>query len=164
MGKACINCGDIICGEVHNSRKYCFNCSPSGSIRPNRSNLACNKCGKLNPKNGKVCYSCVHEEQWGKRADKIYKIVGTACWHCLYDKGMAGIPVLDFHHLDPSQKSFHVNKREGSTYQWDKVWAEMKKCVLLCARCHREVHAGLITEEEIRNVYSNKWREILSKV
>jgi hypothetical protein len=46
---------------------------------------------------------------------------------------------LDFHHIDPTTKD------EGicvliSTGIWDKVKAELDKCILVCANCHREMH------------------------
>ena len=50
---------------------------------------------------------------------------------------------LDFHHLDPAEKEFDI-----STYLscgWAKIHDEMLKCVVLCANCHRKVHAGKIT-------------------
>ena len=61
---------------------------------------------------------------------------GGKCSCCGYDKC---IGALEFHHLDPTQKDFHL----GGKYQtasWDKIRKELDKCVLLCANCHREVH------------------------
>lgn len=49
---------------------------------------------------------------------------------------------LEFHHLDPSEKDFVIST--SATRSWEKVEAEMLKCVVLCANCHRKVHAGLI--------------------
>lgn len=49
---------------------------------------------------------------------------------------------LTFHHLDPSQKDFNVS---GTTIAWERVKVELDKCVLLCCRCHGEVHDELIT-------------------
>lgn len=50
---------------------------------------------------------------------------------------------LDLHHLDPSQKDFEISSwRIGSR---TKLWAEIAKCVVLCANCHRKVHSGRIT-------------------
>ena len=46
--------------------------------------------------------------------------------------------VLDFHHLEPKNKKFAIGTglyRNG----WDKIVAEISKCVLLCANCHRTV-------------------------
>lgn len=49
---------------------------------------------------------------------------------------------LDLHHRDPTQKDFGVaNYRNASTA---KFGAELDKCAVLCANCHRKVHAGLI--------------------
>ena len=48
---------------------------------------------------------------------------------------------LDFHHLDPTKKDNEV--RRCSTQK--KAREEIAKCVVLCANCHRKVHAGLLT-------------------
>ena len=61
--------------------------------------------------------------------------VGGRCQKCGYNKNLAA---LDFHHQDPSQKEFTWNS--VSVKPWDKIIEEMKKCVLLCANCHREEH------------------------
>ncbi|WNL63194.1 hypothetical protein [Citrobacter phage Tr1] len=31
-----------------------------------------------------------------------------------------------------------------NSWKKEKLIAEIKKCVLLCSNCHREVHAGLL--------------------
>jgi hypothetical protein len=51
---------------------------------------------------------------------------------------------LEFHHLDPNEKDFSIS-RSGHCTAWDKVKLELDKCILVCANCHREIHAGLIT-------------------
>lgn len=68
--------------------------------------------------------------------------------------------MLDFHHIDPSIKSFCLSAGEMVNMALAKVLAEMKKCVLLCCRCHREVEAGLYSAEEINNLYHEKWSNI----
>lgn len=50
--------------------------------------------------------------------------------------------VFEFHHLDASKKEFAISAG-GITRRWEKIEAELAKCVLLCANCHRETHAGL---------------------
>lgn len=49
---------------------------------------------------------------------------------------------LDFHHRNPEVKSFGLSVR-GLTRSWEKIKKEIDKCVLICANCHREVHAGI---------------------
>ena len=63
---------------------------------------------------------------------------GGCCQVCGYDRC---IEALEFHHLDPSQKDFGISKK-GYTRSWEKVKEEVEKCILLCANCHREAHAG----------------------
>ncbi len=50
---------------------------------------------------------------------------------------------LDFHHTDPGKKEFGVSRilhhSSGS------VMKEVSKCVVLCANCHRKLHAGYIS-------------------
>ena len=47
--------------------------------------------------------------------------------------------VLDFHHTDPSQKEGNVH-RLAANGQYKKALEETKKCVVLCANCHRVHH------------------------
>ena len=50
--------------------------------------------------------------------------------------------VFDFHHRDPRLKSFGISEN-GIPRPWTKIRNELAKCVMLCANCHREVHAGI---------------------
>jgi transposase-like protein len=64
---------------------------------------------------------------------------GGACILC----GYSGTPAaLHFHHVDPTTKSFGVGYT-GVTRSLAAARAEAAKCVLLCARCHAEVEAGV---------------------
>lgn len=65
---------------------------------------------------------------------------GNQCQCCGYN---ACLDALEFHHFDSSQKDFSIAAK-GYTRSWDKVKTELDKCVLVCANCHREIHAGII--------------------
>lgn len=45
--------------------------------------------------------------------------------------------VLDFHHKDPANKVAEVSQLISSTH---KMLAEIAKCIVLCANCHRRSH------------------------
>jgi len=81
-----------------------------------------------------------------KRRNKIKKLAvdykGGQCSKCEYNKC---ISALEFHHVLPEHKDFSIS-REGNTRSWEKVKAEIDKCILVCANCHREIH-----EEERNN-------------
>jgi hypothetical protein len=47
---------------------------------------------------------------------------------------------LQFHHLDPSQKAFSINRGVVMKMPLDVILAEMAKCILLCANCHAKEH------------------------
>lgn len=64
---------------------------------------------------------------------------GGKCMLCGYSKCQ---DALDFHHKDPSKKDFGLSVK-GLTRSWDKIVSEIDKCVLVCANCHREIHAGI---------------------
>jgi hypothetical protein len=51
---------------------------------------------------------------------------------------------LDFHHLDPTQKEYTIGSL-SSKIKFEKLLLEIDKCVVLCANCHRKVHANLIS-------------------
>ncbi len=64
---------------------------------------------------------------------------GGKCQLCGYNKC---VQALEFHHFDSIEKDFGVSA-DGITRSWNRVKAELEKCILLCANCHREVHSGL---------------------
>jgi len=64
---------------------------------------------------------------------------GGKCQICGYDKYVGS---FDLHHKGDSPKEFGLSSR-GLTRSWSKIKKESDKCILLCANCHREVHAGV---------------------
>lgn len=88
------------------------------------------------------CARCVTQAVTERRR-KVKEILvdeaGGACAACGY---RACIGVLQFHHLDPSTKRFHLG-RDGVTRSIAAARAEARKCILLCANCHTEVELGV---------------------
>ena len=54
---------------------------------------------------------------------------------------------LDLHHTDPSEKEFTIASAVRQ-FSEKRLQSEILKCVVLCANCHRKVHAGIIQLEE----------------
>jgi len=50
---------------------------------------------------------------------------------------------LDLHHRDPEQKLYEVSALIGRSTSWEMIEAEAKKCDVMCANCHRKLHAPL---------------------
>lgn len=57
---------------------------------------------------------------------------------CGFDEYIEG---FDVHHVDPVFKDFNLSK-PPSRKDWNLIEYELRGCVLLCATCHRGVHAG----------------------
>lgn len=88
------------------------------------------------------CAKC-RSEAVARRRRKVKEILvaeaGGKCLLCGYSKHSVA---LQFHHLDPSTKSFGLGVR-GITRSIAKLREEAEKCILLCANCHAEVEAGV---------------------
>ncbi len=69
----------------------------------------------------------------------VVEYLGGKCIKCGYDHCIAA---LEAHHRDPTTKSFALSLG-GLTRSWERIKAEADKCDLLCANCHRELHAGV---------------------
>lgn len=52
---------------------------------------------------------------------------------------------MALHHLDPSQKDIGFGAIRANPTNWDKIVAELRKCVLVCHNCHGEIHAGMVS-------------------
>lgn len=70
--------------------------------------------------------------------EQSIQYLGGSCSKCGYSKCMAA---LEFHHLDPTVKEFNIGTT-GFTRSWARIKAELDKCILLCANCHRELHSN----------------------
>jgi hypothetical protein len=66
-------------------------------------------------------------------------VMGGLCGGCLR---VVPDSLFEFHHWDPREKEFGIS-RDGLARPWDAIAAELLKCVMLCANCHRELHAGV---------------------
>ena len=77
-----------------------------------------------------------------KRKRELVYIMGGKCALCGYDKCIAA---LEFHHIDKGRKERQLSS--GNCYSWEEDIEEVKKCVLVCSNCHREIEAfDLIVE------------------
>ena len=113
----------------------------------------CTKCGIEKPitefnwrskKDGthrsecKVCHTAYMKQKYQEKKNQIQDIkMQLKCAKCGYNE----YPIaLDFHHLDPSQKDEKVSRWVSNHYSIERALEEMKKCICLCANCHRVFH------------------------
>ena len=85
------------------------------------------------------CKQCVYnyqKERWIKRKYEAINLLGGSCVKCGYNKCIAA---LEFHHLDATQKEYDWN--DLRLQSWKTVCKELKKCILVCSNCHREIHS-----------------------
>lgn len=74
-----------------------------------------------------------------KLAERISEIKANgSCKFCGEDTPIC----LDFHH--ESDKEFEISTAKSLGLSWTKISEEISKCILVCANCHRKIHAGLI--------------------
>ncbi|HLB66093.1 MAG TPA: HNH endonuclease signature motif containing protein [Candidatus Saccharimonadales bacterium] len=78
---------------------------------------------------------------------KAIEYKGGKCQICGYVKYQGA---LDFHHIDPSTKSFGIGLN-GHSRSWERVKEELDKCLLVCANCHREIGAGIVEIDPLTN-------------
>lgn len=76
------------------------------------------------------------------RQFKSYK-EGLFCTVC----GESARECLDFHHIK-GEKELSVADAISRGWSMQRIHQEIEKCVVLCANCHRKVHAGSIKLSE----------------
>ena len=106
------------------------------NFRPEDSNANQRQC----------CYSCMPKGiqlTRGMFLTKIKEARGGRCIKCGYNKCIAA---LEFHHIDPSKKDFTIS---NDHFKLQEAVKESKKCIIICANCHREFHAGLWQLEDL---------------
>lgn len=133
--------------------KTCSKCNQTLSVdmfyRASRSTdgrqSACKKCADVASKvSGTRNPEKYKQNRVNYRTSLQAKLVAwrqeQGCQLCPEDDGTC----LELHHPDPSTKeddpSLIIRR-----YGWDAFLREASKCIVLCANCHRKVHAGRIT-------------------
>lgn len=87
----------------------------------------------------KPCHSARRSNRTSENKLRAIEYMGGRCQQCGYDRCAQA---LEFHHIDPELKTSNFTNLK--CWGWDKLQAELDKCVMLCANCHREVENGLV--------------------
>lgn len=124
--------------------------------RPGSKTHLCKRCGETDPTKFRnhwfsvsycKCKQCHAHEQAARYRDNRLRAIeemGGQCTFCGYKKYHGS---LHFHHLDPSQKDPQWKLLKAKPYE--DIKEELSKCILVCANCHGELHAGLISVADL---------------
>ena len=102
------------------TRIYCYECSGNSTRNDNETRK--------------------HQKTMLRRNMKLQaiKMLGGKCSICGYNKC---VDALEFHHRNPKEKEFKFGS--GNTMSWEEYKNELKKCILVCSNCHKEIHSRL---------------------
>lgn len=128
--------------------KICPHCKKEKSIdlfykrRGDKTSSYCKECTSI---------QALIRQQNFKKQCLDYK--GGKCISCNYNNYQGA---LEFHHLDPNEKEFHIASLKHNSFN-NNIKNELDKCILLCANCHREIHGNIIhydntTKTIIKNI------------
>ena len=94
-----------------------------------------------------------------RRKENLIQVMGGKCAICGYQKNHGA---LEFHHLIPEQKSYGI-AAQGTCHNLQRDLEEVHKCILVCANCHREIHAGDYSLKELQHYqyYDDTFAEAL---
>jgi predicted HNH restriction endonuclease len=97
----------------------------------------CSVCGNRIGHGGQgMCRSHYLQYLKKSRYEELIKLLGGVCDNC--KKGFP-VSVFDFHHINPKEKKFAISN-EITNKSMKELIVEAKKCILLCANCHRILH------------------------
>lgn len=138
--KICKNCSEpfstspVINGRrvVLSSRSFCLTCSPFKG--GNRKDLT-----KPKEPAQKRKHSYAKVKNYRKRVKQaLVDYKGGKCCLCGYSKCLSA---LVFHHVTPADKNFSIAVNSNRSLTLLKEEAD--KCILVCNRCHSEIHEGI---------------------
>lgn len=112
--------------------------------KPDGLRYECKECSRIH---NKSLYTARYADATNARDKKRYatakeKVDEYKRAHPCNICGETEPVTLEFHHLDPNEKDFAVSGNYNRS--WMIILTEIEKCVVLCANCHRKVHAGII--------------------
>jgi hypothetical protein len=94
---------------------------------------------------------------WRRRTKtRMVESMGGSCQICGYNKCQGA---LEFHHINPFEKTISFGKVRANAVKWDIICDELKKCILLCSNCHKEVESGLIGLPQTYKQFDESFRD-----
>lgn len=95
-------------------------------------------------------YSNERKRFWRKTIKRrIVESFGNKCFCC---GGTFEDCCYDVHHINPEEKEMTLSSGNfNGAKSWIKIRDELKKCVLVCANCHRLIHANIIDNPTTSN-------------
>ena len=134
----------------------CLYCEQEFTIKPT---------GKSGGQNRQFCYNCLpegldHNARIARsreliRLKALQEKETLGCSICGYNKNGAA---LEWHHLDPDAKEDEPSNlsKLGTWSGWQQYQEEIKKCILVCANCHREIHNPKLTYTTMEGTDENE--------
>lgn len=165
----------LINGKYRNlcSRQFCIECSPfmshnTKSILPiqldgykqccickqtkETTEFYTNK-DKIHGSKCKECFNALSIKRQHDNKLKMVEYTGGKCIICGYSTTNSA---LSFHHVNPLEKDMEIGRLV--TRSWKNIVSELNKCVLLCVRCHLELHHSHLADhhQKIVSEYYHK--------
>jgi len=119
--------------------KECLRAPSAAQIDPNFKPLRVRKPRITNPTpEQKRARDATYKRRQRRetRIKAIEYLAGKGCAEC----GERDPRVLEFDHIEPRNKAYAVSKLFANGYSWgaEKLRAEIRKCRVICANCHRK--------------------------
>lgn len=104
-----------------------------------------------------------------RRKANLRKVFHSKCCLCGFEEVQEA---LEFHHVNPKEKSFGIMGSQNQTKALEPQLQEMKKCILVCSNCHRGIHNNIYQvpenwqdfyDEDIANQLRQDLKDIKTK-
>ena len=122
--------------ETHGRCRVCKLTQPRSAFktRANGSILEyCIACGKVG---ASAAFKSMQKEREPINQAMVNKAKAKGCSYCPETDPVC----LDFHHRDPSTKMGNIGVMVHNAAPW-VLERELEKCIVICANCHRKIHA-----------------------
>lgn len=88
-----------------------------------------------------------------KKRSLMIEAMGGKCVICGYSVQSG----LTLHHINPELKTLSFGSVRSTNTSWPIVVEEMRKCTLLCANCHNEVHYQGLENYEFESSFNEDY-------
>ena len=94
---------------------------------------------------------------WRNRTkSRMVESMGGECQICGYNRCSDS---LEFHHINPDEKELKFSGIRANPKKWNSICDELKKCILLCSNCHKEVESGMTKLPETFKKFDESYRD-----